>query len=123
MHTFKKENKLINKKNIEELFLKGNNFTEFPIQTHWRKLNNDNSNIKLAISITKKRFPKAVNRNLLKRYIRESFRTNNMRLKNHLSKKKNKIHILFIFIDNKEYDFKTINNKIIVILERLIKLT
>jgi ribonuclease P protein component len=75
MYTFKKEERLCNKKLIDELFHNGSSFLCYPFRVLWMPVEEpDASPVQVLISVPKKRFKRAVDRNLLKRRIREAYR-------------------------------------------------
>ena len=73
--TFRKEERLSKEKHIQELFDKGSSFYLFPFKVFI--LPNPDPAFpvhQVLISVSKKLFPRAVDRNLIKRRIRESYR-------------------------------------------------
>jgi|SRR5688572_18852415 ribonuclease P protein component len=75
--TFKKEERLSKEKIIQELFDKGSSFYLYPFKVFF--LPNRDSEYpyhQILISVSKKNFKKAVDRNLIKRRIREGYRLN-----------------------------------------------
>jgi len=73
----------------------------------------------LAISVQKRLFKKAVQRNLLKRRIREAFRKNKSELYQYLESSKMNIVFMLIYTGSSILDYKEIEKKIIVVLGRL----
>ncbi len=75
MYTFKKEERLCNKRLIEELFHNGSSFLCYPFKVSWT-LTTDAQQfpVQVLISVSKKRFKHAVDRNLIKRRTREAYR-------------------------------------------------
>jgi ribonuclease P protein component len=75
MYTFKKEERLCSKKLIEELFHDGSSFLLYPFRIVWLKHGLPvEVPVQALINVPKRRFKKAVERNLLKRRIREVYR-------------------------------------------------
>ena len=75
MHTFKKEERLCNKKLLDELFHKGSSFLLYPFRVSWLPSDHlPDVPVQVVINVPKRRFKKAVDRNLLKRRIREAYR-------------------------------------------------
>lgn len=75
MHSFKKEERLCNIKLIEKLFSNGSSFLVYPFRIIW--LSEDSSSnfpVQVLISVPKRKFKRAVDRNLIKRRIREVYR-------------------------------------------------
>lgn len=74
--TFKKEERLSSQKIIGELFDKGSSFAFHPLRFVWlpATLPTTKYPAQVAISVSKKRFKHAVDRNRIKRLIREAYR-------------------------------------------------
>jgi ribonuclease P protein component len=91
--TFKKEERLSKEKNIQELFDKGSSFYLYPFKVFFMKNPDPMYPVhQVLISVSKKNFKKAVDRNLIKRRIREAYRLN----KNQLSGQ-NKLLIAYLY--------------------------
>ena len=115
MHIFPKSEKLKSKKKIAELFLQKNFFMHDEIKLYWRVNNADEHHKKIVIIVPKKKIVKAVDRNKIKRYLRESYRIN----KSILDLENKQINIGFVYLSSKISDFKAIERKIKLILLRL----
>lgn len=77
MYTFKKEERLCNKKLIDELYHSGSSFLCYPFKASWLFVADPQPVCaQVLFSVSKKRFKKAVDRNLIKRRIREAYRLN-----------------------------------------------
>ena len=77
MYTFKKEERLCNKKLIEQLYHNGSSFLCYPYKVSWILTTDaDNTPVKVVFSVPKKRFKNSVDRNQIKRRMREAFRLN-----------------------------------------------
>ena len=75
MYTFKKEERLCNKKLIDELFHNGSSFLCYPYRVSWLAVEeNAEFPVQVLIAVPKKRYKRAVDRNLVKRRIREAYR-------------------------------------------------
>jgi len=75
MYTFRKEERLCNKKLIDELFHNGSSFLCYPFKVAW--LFSEFAGhfpVQVVFSVPKRRFNHAVDRNLIKRRIRETYR-------------------------------------------------
>lgn len=75
MQSFKKEERLCSIKLIEKLYHNGSSFLVYPFRIVWlpEELQSE-SPAQILVSVPKKKFKKAVDRNLLKRRMRELYR-------------------------------------------------
>jgi ribonuclease P protein component len=97
---FTKVERLCSKKAFAELFDKGNSFYSFPFRVVW--MHGPvyiSSPSQIAISVPKRVFRKAVDRNLIKRRIREAFRKNKHELYNYLEINKTRVVFVLIYRD------------------------
>ena len=122
MSKFKKSERLNNKKIIENLFVSGEKRSSYPLKIIWKSTDIEGPfSLKVMISVPKRNIKLAVKRNLVKRRINEAFRLNKFLLYNNLIKKNNCI-LLAIIYDSKEiYTYTTVEQKINLLLNRLIK--
>lgn len=75
IYTFTKEERLCNKKLIDQLFHNGSSFLCYPYKVSWAITDEPQLYpAQVLIAVPKKRFKKAVDRNLIKRRIREAYR-------------------------------------------------
>ncbi len=98
-HTFRKEEKLKKKNLITELFASGKSATVFPLKMVY--LENDHESpfkIQAGVSVSKRNFKSAVDRNRIKRLMRESYRKNKYLIYNDNDTKK---HILMFIYQGK----------------------
>ncbi len=76
-NTFSKEEKLKKKILISELFEKGKSISVFPLRLIYHQIDHEAPyKIQAGVSVSKRNFKKAVQRNHLKRLMRESYRIN-----------------------------------------------
>ncbi len=112
-YTFTKAERLSRKKSIDRLFLRGKSFDVFPLKLLWVVSEPDQKfPVEVLISVSKKKFKKAVDRNRIKRKIREAYRLNKHQLYDILARKNKKILLAIIYTGREDEDFKTIENKI-----------
>ena len=75
--TFSNTEKLKSKKLIEQLFAEGQSVSSYPLRLVFVKTDfNDNCKVKAGVSVSKRHFKKAVDRNRIKRLMREAYRLN-----------------------------------------------
>lgn len=121
MYTFKKEERLCSKKLIEELFHNGSSFLLYPFRIVWLKhALPEDVPVQVLINVPKRRFKKAVHRNLIKRRIRESYRLNKsddlyVFLEGHSSQ----LLLAFQYVGKEIAEFEVINKKLKLVLIQL----
>lgn len=115
-YRFTKNERLHGKKSIEELFKKGSSFYLGGFRVKYLPTS-EKAEHQVLISVPKKSFKKAVDRNLLKRRIREAYRLNKHLLNSNTSM--SSLSIGFIYISKKILDFHTIQSQLIDCLKRL----
>jgi ribonuclease P protein component len=75
MYTFKKEERLCNKRLIDKLFHNGSSFLCYPFRVSWLVNSEPQSHsAQILFSVPKRRYKHAVDRNLIKRLMREAYR-------------------------------------------------
>jgi len=75
MYTFKKSERLCNRSSTEKLYAEGSSCKEGPLRLVYLQIKSERRDpLKVQIIVPKRHIAKAVNRNLVKRYIRESVR-------------------------------------------------
>lgn len=75
MNTFKKEERLCSKKSLDMLFKNGSSFLVYPFRLTYIFDSQPHSfPAQIVINVAKKRYKRAVDRNLIKRRIREAYR-------------------------------------------------
>ena len=96
-NTLCKEERLRGEKTFSYLFEKGHTITCPPYKVFWIKVDKtDNYPVRFAVSVPKRRFKRAVKRNLLKRRTREVFRKNKHILSESITDNK-QIHMIAIY--------------------------
>jgi len=119
--TFKKEERLYSRKQIERLFKEGDSFLAYPFKVQFLIEPGVDSLPQILISVPRKNFKRAVDRNKIKRLIRESYRKNKMPLVDMALRNKSIIRIGFVYTAKTLISYTEIERKIILILQRLIE--
>jgi ribonuclease P protein component len=116
---FQKAERLSRKKSIQELFDKGSSFYLYPFKVLHAP--NPDLSIKvhqILISVSTRNFKKAVDRNLIKRRVREAYRLQKEIIQN----KPQKGVFAFIYTAKTTMPFEDIKHKLFLVLEKIEKL-
>ncbi len=106
---FGKHEKLKSEKLIQELFDKGSSFYLYPFKVYFLSNPDDDHPFhQVLLSVSKKNFRKAVDRNLIKRRMRESFRLNKHRIV-----ASNKLLIAYIYSAKEILTFAQIQGRLV----------
>ena len=102
--------KLKSKKLLDALFTSGNKLNKYPIKLVYKKIDfKDECFFKVGVSVPKRNFKKAVDRNKIKRLMREAYRLNKHIIQN---EKNNKYVCMLLFIGKETPDFEELNTKV-----------
>jgi ribonuclease P protein component len=122
-YTFKKNEKLKSRKTIEQLFKEGNAFSSFPLRVLWKFNEAANTPVQAGIAVGSKHFKKAVDRNRIKRLMREAYRLQKNELQALLTQQQKQLAVFIIYVGNEIPDYDSIFKKTGLVLKRLIKIT
>ena len=117
---YPKIEKLCSKILISKLFEKNKRITKYPLRLIWMETTLPAEvPAQSVVSVSKRRFKKAVTRNLLKRRMRETFRLNKNELYSLLIAENKQLALMFIYQSNDILPFSTIEKAMIVLLKEL----
>ena len=120
-YTLSKEERLSLKRYIDPLFAKGQSFVAFPLRVIYLPLEEEMpARASFLVSVPKKKFKRAVKRNLIKRQVREAYRVRKYDLLDPLEAKGKRMLIAFLYIDKEIHPFATMEkamNKAITLLK------
>jgi ribonuclease P protein component len=119
-NTFSKEEKLKKKNLITELFASGKSASVFPLKMVYLENDHDSPfKIQAGVSVSKRNFKSAVDRNRIKRLMRESYRKNKYLIYNDDDTKK---HILmFIYQAKSEVSYQKMEEKMIDLIQKFLQ--
>ena len=113
IYSFSKKERLSNKKSISLLFEKGYSFYSHSFSVVWSYSDRPIPfPAQMAVSVTKKSFKRAVDRNRIKRLVREAWRLNKNSLYNLLKEKERQIIIMLLFTGEEIPDFHDVNTQV-----------
>lgn len=122
MNTFKKEERLCSRKSLDLLFKTGSSFLVYPFRVTYLAVDEPHQfPVQIVINVAKKRYKRAVDRNLIKRRIREAYRLQKEHLVYHPLKEQKKLFLLSLqFIGKEKYEFDFLDKKLVLVFKKLI---
>ena len=120
--SYPKSEKLKSKKTIDLLFSKGKSVSKYPlrlvyVESDFDISENSAQKIKMGVSVSKKYFKHAVDRNYFKRLLREAYRLNKHLLIDHLEKPH---AFMFFYQSNDRLSYQEIETKTIQLFEKFV---
>ncbi|MEX1189761.1 MAG: ribonuclease P protein component [Bacteroidia bacterium] len=120
MNKLPKVERLSGKTDIEKLFKQGKRFRLEPfLIVHRLRKTPSETSLRFGISVSKKISKKAVDRNRIKRQVREAYRTSKQELIDSLSLEKKQIDFFLVYNGEINTNYTLLKEKIILILNRL----
>ena len=119
--SYNKKEKLKRKKQLEALFTTGTSFIIFPLKVIYKEVDLQDNVLKTGVGTSRKNFRKAVERNRIKRLLREAYRIEKPGLLNYLQQSKKQIALFFLYIDKSLPEYNLLKEKMQQAIEKLIK--
>ena len=117
--TFRKSERLHSKKDIQELFQKGSSFYLYPFKVLFL-VSEEDTRHQVLVSVSKRKFKRAVDRNLIKRRIKEAYRLNKHQLHSEALTQPS-MRIAYIYTGKDIPEFQFLENRLRKTLKRLIQ--
>lgn len=115
--TFGKTERLKSKKEIDILFSDGKSISKYPIRLVYKKIDfKEKTTIRAGVSVSKRHFKKAVDRNFIKRLMRESYRKNKYIVPNTT----HQFAFMFLYSGKEIPEYSLIESKIREILQKFV---
>ncbi|KQO29650.1 ribonuclease P protein component [Flavobacterium sp. Leaf82] len=116
--TYPKNERLKSKTTIGLLFSEGKSVSKYPLRLVYRQAEVDaDEKIKMGVSVSKKYFKKAVDRNYFKRVLRETYRLNKHLLLDNIQEP---YSLMFFYQTKDKLSYEEINTKTIQLFEKFL---
>ena len=121
--TFKRGERLRSRRLIGQLFRQGQSLGQYPLRLIWTTVDDRLSPypVQFALSVPKKKFPKAVSRNRLRRLIREAYRLNKHLLYQALENEKRQLALMVIYTGSGAFPFEEIESAMQQLIRRFLR--
>ena len=118
---FGKESKLKSRNVIQQLFSEGKHVLVYPLKAVYI-FGNEKHHLQAGVSASKRNFKKAVDRNRIKRLIRETYRVQKPKLENHLIQNKQTLSVFFMYIGKETPEYDQLMESTEKIIKRIVKI-
>ncbi|MEM6539969.1 MAG: ribonuclease P protein component [Bacteroidota bacterium] len=117
--SFPKKEKLTSKKKFQQLFETGKQVTAFPLLMYYLPIEKSNGpKFKVAVVAPKKHFKSAVQRNRVKRLLRENYRLNKPLIFNNTE---GQYALVILYLGKEMPTFSLISSKILSLFKKFLK--
>ena len=117
--TLGKSERVKSRKLIEQLFAKGKTFSTFPLRIIYMIPPKSTSPLQAGFGVSTKKFKRAVDRNKIKRVMKETYRLQKNQLNDVLAIKKISMAIFILYIGNDIPDYRSLYDKMGNVILRL----
>jgi len=117
--TYPKDEKLKSRKLITRLFTEGKSVSKYPLRLVYAEHEDTENPFLMGVSVSKRYFKRAVDRNHFKRILRETYRLNQQLLKSHKSEKP--LAFMLLYQSKDLLDYNEINTKTVELFEKFLK--
>lgn len=119
---FGKESKLKSRNVIQQLFSEGKHVLVYPLKAVYI-FGNEQHPLQVGVSASKRNFKKAVERNRIKRLIREAYRLQKPALENHLIQNKQSLSIFLMYVGKEMPEYEQLKESVEKIIKRMVKIS
>ena len=116
--TLGKNERLKSRKLIEQLFSDGKKFVITPFRVIYRLDKNEQSFLQFGVGVSSKNFKKAVNRNRVKRIVKEAYRLQKNELQTKLKEQLTRLNIFIIYTGKGLPEYREVYTKMGMIMDK-----
>jgi len=118
--SYNKKEKLKSRSQLEAIFASGKTFSVFPLKVFFLETGTaQTENVKVGVGVSARHFKKAVQRNRIKRVLREAYRLEKQSLQQQLIEQQKQIAVFFLYIDKEMPAFEVVRDKMKDCLSKL----
>ena len=118
LYSYNKTEKLKSRKVLNELFTNGRSYSVFPVKVFY-VLSETDTAIKAGVGVSTRNFKKAVDRNRIKRLLRECYRLNKLSLHTTVAAKQKGVSVFFLYVGKELPEYTMLNEKMQTVLTKL----
>jgi ribonuclease P protein component len=120
--SYNKFEKLKSRKQIELLFAKGKSISSFPVKVFYLPVEHTPVHpVQVGVGVSARNFKKAVDRNTIKRRMREAYRLHKLPLYEHLITNQKSVAVFILWIDKQLPTTAALQDLMPTVVEKLIK--
>lgn len=122
MNTFTKEERLCSRKSLDLLFKNGSSFLLYPFRVSYLFVDTPHEfPVQVVINVAKKRYKRAVDRNLIKRRTREAYRLQkSVQLYEPIGGSERLLLLSVQFIGKQIYDYSFFEKKLALVFKKIV---
>ncbi len=119
-NTLSKSDRLTSGVSISHIYNKGKHLNDYPFKIVWVKETGE-AGLKVVFSVPKRKFKRAVDRNQIKRKLREAYRKRKNDCQKAAESQNIRVSLFLIYLGKDIPQSEIVDNKIILLLNRLTK--
>jgi ribonuclease P protein component len=120
--SYNKFEKLKSRKQIELLFAQGKSISSFPVKVFYLPVEHTPVHpVQVGVGVSARNFKKAVDRNTIKRRMREAYRLHKLPLHEHLITNQKSVAVFILWIDKQLPTAAALQDLMPTVVEKLIK--
>lgn len=119
IYSYNKAEKLKSRKTLNGLFTGGKSFSVFPVKLFYQLAEAGTNPVKAGVGVSARNFSKAVDRNRIKRLLRETYRLHKTLLHHTLKQKQKSMAVFFLYTGKEMPDYQLLDEKMKTALTKL----
>jgi ribonuclease P protein component len=119
--SYNKQEKLKSRKDIDELFKSSRSINSFPLKLLYKKVQAETGSVHVGVTVSKRFFKKATDRNRIKRLLRECYRIEKQVLADFIANSELRVNMFFIYTDKTLPELALLQTKMPLLMQRLVK--